>query len=223
MRTFEVRMLRVVICVLICSVCFSQKKKDDWHLYKNEQGIAVYYRLAAGSEYRDIKSVLSLKTSLNSMVALIFDWSSYPLWIYKCGESKTLKKISETEVIHYQTTLVPWPANDQDFVLNIKLTQHEKTRVVTIKSTNMPNYIPVVNGRSRVEEFNSVWILTPLKDGTVQVTYQFRVKPSGMIPVWVVNMAALMGPHESMVNFKEWVMQDTYQKAKKTVVNELID
>ena len=216
-------MLRVLICVLICSVCFSQKKKDDWELYKSENGINIYSHIAAGSEYKEIKSVITIKTSLNSAVALIFDWDAYPQWNYRCGESKTLKKISETEVIHYQTTQTPWPALNQDFILDIKLTQDEKTKVITIKSTNIPTYIPVYENRARLAEFSALWTLIPFKDGTVQLIYQFKVKPGGYVPVWLVNIAVQSGPYETMVKFKEWLMKDKYQKAKKTIIKELTD
>jgi START domain-containing protein len=223
MLRFLVYLLLTANCLLLTVYGFSQNKRNDWRLYKNENGIAIYERISASSQYREIKSVLTLKTSLNSIVALINDWETYPQWNYKCGESKTLKKISETELIHYQTTIVPWPAQDQDLVINIKLSQDEKTRTVTIKSTNNPNYIPPIKDRTRVEEFYGIWTLTPLTDGTVQVTYQFRVKPGGYIPVWLVNMAALYGPYETMYNFKQWIVKDKYQKAKSTFIKELTD
>jgi hypothetical protein len=220
---FLVYMLLLTTCYLLPDACSAQNKKNDWRMHKNENGIAIYERISAGSEYREIKSVLTLKTSLNSIVALIYDWDSYPQWNYKCGESKTLKKISDTELIHYQTTIVPWPAQHQDLVINIKLSQDEKTRTVTIKSTNNPTYIPPIADRTRVEEFYGIWTLTPKKDGTVGVAYQFRVKPGGYIPIWLVNMAALFGPYETMYNFKQWIVKDKYQKAKSTFIKELTD
>jgi START domain-containing protein len=223
MLRFLLYLLLTAYCLLLTVCGFSQSKGNDWHLYKNENDISIYERISVDSKYKEIKSILSLKTSLNSIVALINDWDSYPEWNYKCGESKTLKKISETELIHYQTTIVPWPAQDQDLVINVKLSQDEKTRIVSIKSTNMPNYIPPVADHTRVTEFNALWTLTPLKNGTVQIIYQFLVKPGGMIPVWLVNMAALYGPYETMYNFKQWLYRDKYQKAKTTFVKELND
>ncbi len=213
--------MRILLCLLFHTACLSQSKKDDWTLYKSENGISVYSRTSAGTDYKEIKSIFSIKTSLNSIVALIYDWDSYPQWNYRCGESKTLKKISETELIHYQTTKTPWPAQDQDFIINIKLSQDEKTKVITIKSTNLPNYIPPYKDRARLAEFTALWILIPFKDGTVQLTYQFMVKPSGYVPVWLVNVAVLSGPYETMHAFKEWLMKDKYQKAKNTFIKEL--
>ena len=96
--------------LLLNLVCFSQTTKSDWKLKKNENGIVVYSRKTASSDFRELKSILYLKTSLNSIVALINDRASYPQWVYKCGQATVLKKISESELIHYQTVTAPWPA-----------------------------------------------------------------------------------------------------------------
>ena len=216
-----VYIMLLATCYLLPVVGFPQSKKDDWILYKSENGISVYSRKTANSDYKEIKSVFSAKTSLSSIIALIYDWDSYPEWNYRCGESKTLKKINETELIHYQTTKTPWPAQDQDFIIDVKLTQDEKTKVITITSTNMPNYIPPYKDRARLAELKGLWTIIPSKDGTVQLTYKFMVKPGGYVPVWLVNMAVLSGPYETMAAFKEWLKKDKYQKAKSTLIKEL--
>jgi hypothetical protein len=217
--------LESILCLLlfVCSFCFSQNNKDNWHLYKSEDGISIYSRLIDGSSYKEIKSVFTVKTSLSSILALIYDWDSYPQWNYRCGESKTLKKISDTELIHYQTTDIPWPAKDQDFVIDIKLEQDEKTRVVLIRSTNMPTYIPPYEGRTRITDLKALWTLTPLKDGSIQLVYEFQVKPGTYVPTWLVNAAVLSGPYETMSNFREWLKKEKYQKAKNTLIKELND
>ena len=215
--------MRILICLLMCSVCFSQESNKGWALYKNENGIAIYSRQTDSSEIKELKLTLSLKTSLNSIVALLNDWDSYPQWNYRCGESKTLKVLSETELIHYQSVKTPWPAHDQDFVINIKQTQDEKSKTVVIKSTNHANYIPPFPNRMRISKFYAKWTLIPLKDGTVQLTYEFLVKPEGAVPVWLMNMAIAYGPYETMLNFKEWIKKEKYQKAKSKLIKELSD
>ena len=112
---------------------------------------------------------------------------------------------------------------NRDFVVNVKLAQDEKTRIVTIKSTCKADYIPKVAKHVRITEFNACWTLVPLKDGTVQINYQLLVNPGGYVPAWLVNMAAVDGPYETMVHFKEWIVKDKYQKARTTLIKELND
>ncbi|HTA63603.1 MAG TPA: START domain-containing protein [Bacteroidia bacterium] len=199
---------------------FSQSDVTSWALKKNEKGIEVYTRKAANSNFKELKAIFLVKASLGNIVALVDDWANYSNWVYKCGQSAILKKVSETELIHYQTVLVPWPLDKRDFIVTTVITQDEKTKIVTIKSTANPNYIPVNANFIRIPQLDALWTLTPLKDGTTQVTYQLLVNPGGCIPVWIVNMVVVDGPFETMVNFKTWVMKPKYQAAKVSFIKE---
>ena len=193
---------------------------DGWQLKKNEKGITVYTRNAENSAFKELKAIVYLKTSLSSIVGLLYDFEKYPEWVYRCGKSGTLKTISEKEVIHYQTVLAPWPADNRDFVVNIKTEQNEVTKVVTMKSYSMSTYISVVPDYVRIKNINASWVLTPQKDGTVEIVYQLLVDPAGNIPAWIVNMAIVDGPFETMSNIKERVLKEEYQKVKIPFIKE---
>jgi hypothetical protein len=201
------------ILALNISVLFGQQK-NAWELKKDEHGITVFTRMSEESDFKELKSVVCIKTSLSSIVALLNDWDSYPNWVYRCGKSNTLKKISDTEVIHYQTVVAPWPADNRDFVVHVSDSQDPSTKIVRITSVCTPDYIPKVPDHVRITEFRAAWTLVPQKDGMVEITYQLLVNPGGYVPAWLVNMAVVDGPYETMVNFKEWIKKDKYQKAK---------
>jgi len=209
-----------LFCFLISFVCLAQYQ-TDWQLYKAENGISIYSRKANSTNIKQLKSVVTLKTSLNSIVALLNDWDSYPEWNYKCGESRTLKIINETELIHYQTVVTPWPIDHEDFIINVKLMQDPQTKTVTITSTSNPNYIPPYPKRTRIKELEAKWTLTPLKDGTVQATYEFFVNPGGLTPAWLLNTAVAYGPYQTMLNFLQWIQKPKYQQAKSPLIKEL--
>ncbi len=164
--------MRTTLCLLFISlVSYSQSDSNGWYLYKRENGISLFSRKVAKSGIKELRSVVTIKTSLNSIVALLYDWDSYPKWNYRCEESKTLKIISETELIHYQSIEAPWPVEDQDFVITIKISQDEKTKVVTIKSDNNANYIPPFPNRKRIMEFEAKWTLLYTKGYSLKTTY----------------------------------------------------
>jgi hypothetical protein len=141
--------------------------------------------------------------------------------VYRCGKSSTLKKISDTELIHYQTVVAPWPVDSRDFVVNVKTVQDEKTKIVTIKSTCKPTYIPKMPGFVRITEFNASWTLIPMKDGTVEIIYQLLVNPGGYVPAWIVNLAVIDGPFTTAVNLRDRVLKEKYQKTKYSFIKEL--
>lgn len=213
--------LRVIFIISTILFCMAFSLIDDaWQLKKNSREIAVYSRSTKESAFRELKAVTQHKTSLNSIVALLNDWESYPQWVYKCGQSKTLKKISDKEVIHYQTITTPWPTSSRDFVVNVKLSQDPKTRVVTQTTTCMPGYIPSVKGYVRVPEMKASWVLTPMKSGMINIEYRLLVNPGGNIPAALENLAAIDGPYQTMLNLKQWVMKPKYQKSNFSFILE---
>ncbi|MGQ0827269.1 MAG: START domain-containing protein [Bacteroidota bacterium] len=209
-------------CLIILSVfLMALQPVGDWHLKKNSKEIAVYVRKSENSSLKELRAVTQQKTSLSSIVALLNDWETYPQWVYKCGKSKTLKRISDTEVIHYQTITTPWPTDNRDFVVNVKITQDQKSKVVTQRTTCIPDYIPSVKGHIRIPELKATWILTPIKPGLVNIEYRLLVDAGGNIPAGLENLAAVDGPYHTMLNLKQWVMKEKYQKSDLPFIDEL--
>ena len=210
------------LLILPIFLCFASFHciTGEWVLKKLGNGVAVYSRSLDTSLIKELKAVTLLKTSISSIIALLNDRETYPQWVYKCGKSVMLKKISESEAIYYQNVEAPWPIDNRDFVVNVKVQQDEKTKVVTQVSTNMPLFIKKMEGHVRITQFRALWTLTPLKNGFVNCEYQLLVDPGGNIPAWLVNLAAVDGPFETTLNMREWVMKDKYQKANFTFINE---
>jgi ribosome-associated toxin RatA of RatAB toxin-antitoxin module len=194
---------------------------NDWQIKKLDNDIAVYTRTPENSALKELKAIGHIKSSLSSIVALLYDFETYSQWVYRCGASSTLKIVNDTELIHYQTVLTPWPVDNRDFIVDIKITQDKKTKVVFIKSSAVGNYIEVNKDYVRVMKFEASWLLTPQKDGTVEIAYQLLVDPAGAVPAWIVNMAVVDGPFETMSNMKEWVFKEKYQKTKIKFIEEL--
>jgi hypothetical protein len=193
---------------------------NTWELKKEQSGISVFTRNIESSSFKELRSSVTIKTSLSSIVALLNDWESYPKWVYRCGKSSTLKTISENEVIHYQTVIAPWPVDSRDFVVDVKLTQDPLTKIITIVSVPYPDFIPKTEDMVRIRDFRASWTLIPMKDGFVEVNYQLLVDPGGYVPAWLVNLAVVDGPYETKLNLKNWVMKDKYQKAVISYIKE---
>ena len=211
---------KIIICLTFIGLVSFTITGNDWQIKKLDNDIAVYTRTPENSPLKELKAIGHVKTSLSSIVALLYDFETYPKWVYKCGASGTLKIVNDTELIHYQTVLTPWPVDNRDFIVNIKITQDRKTKAVFIKSFAVGNYIAVNKEYVRVMKFEASWLLKPEKDGTVEIAYQLSVDPAGAVPAWIVNMAIVDGPFETMSNMKEWVFKEKYQKTKIKFIEE---
>ena len=161
-----------------------------------------------------------IHTSISSIIALLNDRETYPEWVYRCGKSMLVKKISDSEGIYYQSVLAPWPVDNRDFVVDVKVVQDSKTKVVTQFSNNLPNFFPLVSNHVRITEFKASWTFTPLKNGMVNCEYELLVNPGGNVPAFLVNMAAIDGPYETTTNLRNRVMDKKYQKASFSFIHE---
>ncbi len=194
---------------------------SEWTLKKSSDGVTVYNREVDNSLIKELKAVTQIKTTLSSIIALLNDRETYPQWVYKCEKSYMVKKISESEAIYYQDVSAPWPIDNRDFVVNVEVVQNSKTKVVTQSSTCIPDYIKKLEAHVRITEFKASWTLTPIKNGLVNCEYQLLVDPGGNLPAWLVNLAAVDGPFETIVNLREWVLKDKYQKTTFPFIKEL--
>lgn len=212
----------VFFFISLCCIGFTSfiTVDDEWKLKKFSKGVAVYSREVSSSVIKELRAETEVKTSLASIIMLLNDRETYTQWVYRCGYSKELKRINEAESIYYQTVVAPWPVDDRDFVVDVKVVQDPKTKVVKQYTTNMPEFIPPVQGHVRITEFDALWTLTPLKNGLVKCEYQLLVNPGGNVPAWMVNLAAIDGPFETTYNLTEWVKKEKYQKAKYSFIKE---
>ncbi len=204
-----------------CWVNTSFKTIDaEWKLKKFGDGVAVYNRDLDYTSIKELKAVTQIHTSISSIIALLNERETYPEWVYRCGKSMLVKKISDSEGIYYQSVLAPWPVDNRDFVVDVKVVQDSKTKVVTQFSNNLPNFFPLVSNHVRITEFKASWTFTPLKNGMVNCEYELLVNPGGNVPAFLVNMAAIDGPYETTTNLRNRVMDKKYQKASFSFIHE---
>lgn len=168
-------------------------------MQKNENGIAVYTRLRSGSDFKEVRVVSTVTSSLGGIVALMLDTKNYTNWIYACRESNTLQVINEKEIINYQVTKVPWPFSDRDLISHFVIDQDPSSGIITIKKNGLPDYIPLKEPRVRLKNFKSMYRFTPLQDNHVLVELEYYIDPSGNIPAWLINSNIVEGPYQTTI------------------------
>jgi ribosome-associated toxin RatA of RatAB toxin-antitoxin module len=198
-------LLPLLIVTLIPLMGFYTGSNEDWRLQKEKNNIRVYSKSSSNSTERHLRAEAEVNTSLSSLVAMISDVHLYPKWVYRCSEAKLLKQINEREFYYYQITHVPWPIPNRDMVIHVKINQDEETGKVLVSLKGVPDFIPENENLVRVRIFEGQWEFIPQSSGVVKVTHQFLIDPKGDVPGWLVEMAAVDGPMntmESMIQLK---------------------
>ena len=194
---------------------------SEWELKKEAHGISVYTKSIPGTDLKVIKVYTNINTSLSSIIAILKDVPSFTSWVYICEQAKCLKNVSPTEEYYYIESEPPWPIRNRDVVVHSTFSQDPKTKVVTSRFVGIEDAAyPEVDGLVRITDMEGEYLLVPQQDGTVDIHYQLRVDPAGIIPAWLVNMTIGIGPYNSFLKLREMVMEEKYQRAHYDFIEE---
>jgi hypothetical protein len=201
-----------LLCCLLGPLASLHAQKD-WVFQKEKNGVKIYKKKSdAGHE---VKLMSTFGVSTAAMVALFNNVAEYPNWGYHVAYSELLKRVSDTEFYYYSRFDFPWPLDDRDVVMHTTITTDPATKIVTLSSLAVPDYIPEKEGLVRVRKANVSWTLKPLDGQSTEGTYTLNTDPGGLLPDWTVNLANDTGPVETVQRMKKLLEEDRYKNAKR--------
>lgn len=193
-------------------------KELPWILRSDKDGIQVYYRQTA--DVHELKLVTSMQASLASIAQLFDEVYNYPRWGYRLAEARLVKRVSETEMYYYVLLDFPWPLSDRDLIMHTRLDQDPNTRILTSISTAAPRMEPERSGVVRIRDAHSKWVIVPTGAGKVQVEYYLYSNPGGNLPDWLINLAADVGPRESIKKMRALLREGRYRNVYLAHIRE---
>ena len=202
-------LLTCMVMVFLSATVFSQ---NDWVLKQEKEGIKVYTKNLENSAFKAVKTVCTIDASLSVLTAVLLDINSTTDWVYSTKSARLLKQPSPSELFYYSEVAVPWPVNNRDFIVRLKVYQDAKTKTVTVDGENKPALLPEKKNVVRIQQCYSKWVIAPLANGQVKIEYVLQVDPGGMLPAWLINLFATKGPFESFKNLREQVKKPAYKQ-----------
>lgn len=175
---------------------------DAWTQRKAEDGVTISARPSPGSPINDIRSETRMKTSMDSIISLMRDYSARPRWDAMCGEIKVLKQEVNAETVYVHMKM-PWPVSDRDLVMRVEWKQDPATGVVSQHAYGVPDAAPPVEGRVRMASFTNDWTFTPKGDGTIGIDSIAHADPGGPLPTWMINKLSADAPLQAMKKMKD--------------------
>ncbi len=214
------RKFRLLISCLFFFTPFIAFSQEDWSLRQSKDGIKVYTKNLENSAFKAVKTVCTIDASLSRLTAVLLDIKNSKDWVYATKSCIILKQLSPSELLYYSEINVPWPATNRDFVVQLKVTQDENTKAVTIIGDNKPALLPVYKNIVRIPTSYSKWLITPLPNRQVQIEYILQVDPGGNIPAWLINLFATKGPYECFRNLRIQVKKDMYNNVQVPFIKD---
>jgi hypothetical protein len=204
---------RILLLLLYLFSAPHADAQQTWELKKDQDGIRVYSRTGDSSRFDDVKVEMTLPGKLSALTALILDIGNYPNWSFNSAKAYVLKRISPSELYFYSLIRSPWPASDRDLAVHLHVSQDTGTRTLYIHADEIAGYVPAKQGVVRVPLSVERWVVTPLPGDRIKISYELRLDPGALAPVWLINLFSTKGPYETFRHLREQLKQPEYHDA----------
>lgn len=188
--------------------------QDDWELAKEKNGISVYTRKTEQIDFKEFKGITYIDNSVSSFLAVITDVDNLTDWVYSVINAKLLEKSSDTLMIYYAESKVPWPFDNRDAVYRDKVSWDADKRVLTIDIKCLPGYIEKNEDIVRIPFAKGHWRVEELEKNRIKVEFQMLVDPGGTIPAWLANAFVVDSPFETLEGLREVIKDRKYENVK---------
>ena len=182
--------------LLLPILSFSQSK---WEIQRDNGNIKVWTMNYPDSDFKQFKAEVKLKADLENVVALLIDIENMNLWYHRIESVELVSKISETEGTYKIDFDLPWPIANRVSTVRSRLLHDTITNVIKIFTKFEPN-IPIESESILVNDIISEWILTPERDGYLNIFHSGYLEPAGSLPAWIMNLGVKDGPINSMTS-----------------------
>ena len=183
----------------------------DWKTRADKNGILVESRPAQDSRYEEFRATVVMTAEPAHVIALLQDNSACGDWLYRCTESRLLESVSTTERYFYQSTGLPFPAKARDAVFHARVL-YNSDRTISVNMRAVPDRLPETD-MVRIREARGTYLLQPLGDGRLRLTWQQFIDPAGALPAWLVNRLLTDIPFKSLDALRDLIRQPPYADA----------
>lgn len=196
-------MLRLLIPVLFSFFINTCSAQYNWKLEKEKNGIKVYLSNLKASDFKAVKVECTFPGTYAKLINILSNVSQLNQWVYKNKTGYLIKQNNPFDFTYYIETYLPWPMNNRDGVIHLRIKTDSLPRLLTIAGTGEPELIPEIPGKVRMSHFKSIWKVIMLSPQLIHITYILELDPGGGIPAWMANSFADKGPYETFVNLAE--------------------
>jgi START domain len=194
--------------ILFFTTTFCYSQNNDCDLRKDSDGIKVYVCKSGHEKFKTLRAEFLLEnTSMDQLLAHLFDVPNYPNWQYNMASAEMLSKISEDEMMYRSEIDAPWPLEDRELIINFNVIRDAGPNQVRIVIHNMLSDRPIPEGLIRVPFFSATYSITVVNGTSLNVIYHLKIDPGGSVPPWLVNIAMAEGPYISFKNLKKRISE----------------
>lgn len=188
----------LVICSFFCG--YASFSQTGWELTKEKNGIKVYIANETSSKYKSIKVEAVFAGTLQKLVKILRDVKNNKEWVYSTKQSYLIKEINPNEILYYSETALPWPVNNRDIPVRMRLNLNTANNTLKVTAFGEPHAVPEQKGIIRIQFFSTSWDVKYAGKNKISITYYLKMDPSGNVPAQVTSMFITKGPYQTFEN-----------------------
>jgi hypothetical protein len=175
----------------------------NWEKIGEDDGITVYRREVPGSPVIAFKGEGVISASILRVASILVDTTRATEWIDSLVEERTLRRVSETEIIEYDHVGTPFVMKDRDFVVDCKLDLDAAQKKATVRFHSVSDSLAPTTSYVRGELIGSSFALTSLDRGTkTRIVAEVHCDPKGSVAKWIVNWFQKGWPHNTIMSLR---------------------
>mgnify|MGYP000845392893 CR=1 FL=1 len=189
----------------------------EWLLVKNDRlhKIRTYARLEDGKRYRSFKVEAVIDSRMEPVARVLLDFPNYTRWFWKTQEARLLRQESPTEYFVYMKHDAPYGLPDRDTVLKATVETQAKGRpYATLKTTAVPDLIPVKPPLVRIIAEEMTIRITPVARNQVEIHVEGYFDPGGVVPPWAANLVQRNAPYAVMLAIQDMTGREEYRQGR---------
>lgn len=173
------------ILILMFLVLAPNLESNPWVLQTESKDIKAFARIKSGTDYYEFKTILNSNSSIEKLIDLLMDVSSFKDWLPSTSDSRVLKRKSKEELIGYTVSTLPWPMSSRDLVFNMRLNR-KNSNYATITLTGIENYKVLNDNFVRVKNYKATWVIS--KEGSkTSITHYVSFDPDSNVSKWMLK------------------------------------
>ncbi|HWZ88668.1 MAG TPA: START domain-containing protein, partial [Polyangiaceae bacterium] len=147
------------------------------------------------------------------VASVLVDTSRAHEWVDSVAETRTLRKLSDTEYVQWNHVTTPWVLKDRDFVFSTKLELNPQALQVALNYHSVTDPAAPKTNYIRGQFIYGKFELTSVDGGKkTRVLAELLCDPKGSVAKWMVNLVQKDWPHSTLTRLRR-------QVAKKDVVD----
>ncbi|MFX1705403.1 START domain-containing protein [Chitinophaga sp. CC14] len=188
---------------------------SEFKLVKQDNAIALYERWipgAGGENVREIKAIFQVKCAIPAVIGLFKDQARGREWNTNASDYRIATAPDPHHWITYIKYDIPWPVDDQDCCLLYRYQEMTGDAAEVAFESITDHRFPLYNKTTRITGTRGKWIMAPLENGQLQITYMVTTDRSKKIPRWVSDPIIHDNLFRTMTKFKSLLENKTYAR-----------